>query len=331
MAANVESMFYAGERPWHGLGVRVPAEVPSREAIIHAGLDWSVETRPVFAASSERDLSGAPTADKSSWTEVPHYRAVVRTRDAKPLGIVGDRYRPIQNADAFGFFDAVVGDGQAIYHTAGSLDGGRKVWILAQLPGDLRVGDDITQKFILLMNSHDGSTTLRMLMTPICVVCQNTLNLAMRGAGAEGLAIRHTASAMQRIDEARRALGLANSYYDEFQSHIEYLAAQRFTDGQMVRLAEHLFPGALEEPSTRTLKARNNVIELFAHGRGHQPIRGTAFAALNAVAEYVDHARPVRAADPGGRQETRLTSSWLGSGAALKRAAHVYIEQQLAA
>jgi phage/plasmid-like protein (TIGR03299 family) len=241
-------------------------------------------------------------------------------------------YTPVQNEEAFGFLDSVVGEGQAIYHTAGSLDGGRRVWILAKLPGEIALRHtDVTEKYLLLMNSHDGSTALRMLFTPVRVVCKNTLNLAMSRAASEGIAIRHTASATSRIEEARRALGLARTYYDEFAAEAARLLASPYSDLQMTLLAERLFPTNENEVSTRIKNRREQVFNLFEWGKGHAEIRGTAWAALNAVAEFADHNRSVRARPGENRDEKRLASVWLGSAAALKQTAHRVICEQLAA
>lgn len=321
MAANVETMMYAGQAPWHGLGTRVPQEVTSEEALRVAGLDWSVATVPVLAGVPDQVPVG-----------VEGWKAVIRLGDMKALGVVGDRYRPIQNGEAFTFFDELVGEGQAIYHTAGALDGGRRVWILAKLPGEVVVArDDVTEKFLLLTNSHDGTTSLRMFFTPVRVVCQNTLNLALSQGIGEGIAIRHTASALVRLNQAREALGIANRFYDQFGAEAQVLVRASYGDAQMKELAETILPASEGEVSTRTLRAREKVVDLFENGQGHAPIRGTAWAALNAVAEFTDHFRTTRGADEHARAEARLTSTWFGSGAGLKRLAYETIQQQLAA
>jgi len=312
-------MMYAGQVPWHGLGTPVSTEVTASEGIELAGLGWRIALQPVFVGAGlvQSPISGV--------------KATVRDTDQRALGVVGERYSPVQNEEAFSFFDAVVGDGHAIYHTAGSLDGGRRVWILAKLPGEIVLGqDDLTEKYLLLMNSHDGSTALRMLFTPVRVVCQNTLNLALRRAASDGIAIRHTASATTRIDEARRALGLARSYYDDFAAEAVRLVESPFTDAQMLSLAERLFPAEQDEISTRTKNHRELVVNLFEWGKGHAQFRGTAWAALNAVAEFADHHRSVRTKPGDSRDEKRLSSVWMGSAARLKQSAHRIICEQLA-
>jgi phage/plasmid-like protein (TIGR03299 family) len=326
MPHMIESMFYAGTPPWHGLGTAVEFEVTSADAIKLAGLDWTVETIPVHIARAA-GIDGQITT-----TVVPKCRAVVRSSDNKPLGIVGDRYVPIQNAAAFAFFDQIVGEGRACYHTAGSLDEGRRVWLLAKLPSEIRVRRmDVTEKFILLTNSHDGSAALRMMLTPIRVVCQNTLNIALGLGKQDGIAIRHTASATTRVDEARRAIGIADWYYAEFERQATMLSETRFTDAQMKTLAEQLLPQRAELPSSRVIAMREKVVDLFENGRGHELIRGTAWAALNAVGEFADHHRSTRTHASGSKDEARLASAWFGAGAALKQRAHELIVRQLAA
>lgn len=318
MPANIESMMYVGRAPWHGLGVALPTEVRSHDAMRLAGLDWQVALQPIFSGSNLAQISD--------------HKATVRMSDQKPLGVVGERYTPVQNQDAFSFFDEVVGAGQAIYTTAGALDGGKRIWMLAKLPGEVRVGrDDVTEKYLLLMNSHDGTSALRMLYTPVRVVCQNTLNLALKQGHGDGIAIRHTASATARIDEARRALGLARNYYDGFATEASRLIAAPYSDRQLADLVSVLFPVPAEGMSTRTQNLRAKVTELFEFGRGHEGIKGTAWAALNAVAEFADHHRSVRAKKGQERQEKQLSSTWLGSAAKLKRTAHAFISEQLAA
>lgn len=317
MAHEVETMFSVGVAPWHGLGARVPAEVTSGEAMKLAGLDWRVSTQPLLTARG----------DGSEPALVPSARAVVRETDGRPLGVVGERYLPIQNADAFAFFDEIVGAGKAIYHTAGSLKSGRRVWILSKLPGEVRVArNDITEKFLLLSNSHDGSSALRMMFTPVRVVCQNTLNIALAG-GERAFHVRHTASAPSRIEEARRVLGLSNTFYDSFAATAHRLAASRYTDAQMRELTTELFPGETDKPSSRTANIRDKVLELFETGAGHGEIRGTAWAALNAVAEFTDHHRQSSSQNRDGR----VDSIWWGSGASLKARAYQLIDQQLVA
>ena len=184
------AMMYAGEVPWHRLGTRLDSPATAREAIVASGLDYRVAIKPLVT------LEG---------TDVPQRKAVVRHDTGDVLGVVGNSYVPVQNHQAFGFLDAVVADEGLRYHTAGALGKGERIWMLARLPGSIRVGnsDDLVDKFLLLSNTHDGTTALRVFFTPIRVVCQNTLNLAERNAGQQGIAIMHVSRRSKPASDRR--------------------------------------------------------------------------------------------------------------------------------
>jgi len=171
MAHNIEikdgqaCMFYAGETPWHRLGTQVEKEVTAAAAIRLAGLDWKVEKRPMYIAGQAR-VDGIPVLGP----EIPDKFAVVRTEDNHVLGVVGSAYECIQNAEAFGFLDGLVGEGLAMFHTAGSLFGGRKVFVACKLPESINVGPDRVDKYLLLATGHDGNTLMQVKWTPIRVV-----------------------------------------------------------------------------------------------------------------------------------------------------------------
>lgn len=166
MAANVESMFYVRETPWHGLGVRVNEAPASKEALTAAGLDWNVVQEPIYTETEEL-ING--------------YKANVRDSDRRVLGVVSDRYKVIQNTEAFAFTDTLLGEGVR-YETAGSLQGGRKVWLLAHMPHEYIISGERISPYLLFSNTHDGSGAVKIALTPIRVVCNNTLNLALSTA-----------------------------------------------------------------------------------------------------------------------------------------------------
>ena len=161
MPANVETMFYVREKPWHGLGVEVKEAPTSADALVYAGLDWAVMQENVYTEGG---------------ILVPGYRVNLRSTDNAALGIVSDRYKVVQNEDAFQFTDDLLGEG-VTYETAGALQGGRKVWMLARMPHRYIIAGDEIAPYLVVMNSHDGSSGIKVAMTPIRVVCQNTLNL----------------------------------------------------------------------------------------------------------------------------------------------------------
>ena len=166
MSANVETMFYVRQRPWHGLGTEVQEAPTSADALIYAGLDWEVLQKNVYAEDGSL---------------IPGYRVNTRSTDNAALGIVSDRYKVVQNEDAFQFTDDLLGAGVS-YETAGSLQGGRKVWLLARMPHRYIIAGDEIAPYLVVKNSHDGSSGIKVAMTPIRVVCQNTLNLALDSA-----------------------------------------------------------------------------------------------------------------------------------------------------
>lgn len=224
MAANVESMFYTRTAPWHGLGVRVEEVLGSKEALNQAGLDWKVEQTDVYAASGERILG---------------YKANIRDIDRSVLGIVGDRYKIVQNEEAFAFTDGLLGEGVK-YETAGSLAGGKIVWMLAKLPEKYIISGDAIEPYLVFCNSHDGSGAIRVAMTPVRVVCQNTLNLALKGASRVWSA-RHTGNVMSRMDEARETLQLANAYMSQLGRSINELQAKKLTDKKVLAMIDYVY------------------------------------------------------------------------------------------
>jgi len=316
MPANIATangraaLMYAGEPPWHGLGQRLEAPAAAEEAIAAAGLDYEVSLTPIATYDG---------------LTVPGRKAVVRYDNQSVLGVVSDRYVPVQNREAFGFLDAVVADGGLRYYTAGALGQGEKVFLLAKLPTTIRVkgSDDLVDKFLLLSNSHDGSSALRVLFTPIRVVCQNTLSAALRQGNGEGVSILHKGDLGSKIRAARRVLGLAERFYDQAAEKMDRLASVYPTPAELGSYFEELFPDPGEgQRNTRAVHTREELHRLFEHGIGHDlpAIRQTLWAAYNAVTEYVDH-RAYRGKTEAERASNRLKSVWWGGGARLKERA----------
>ena len=197
MAANVETMFSVREKPWHGLG-RIVAEAPtSKEALKLAGLDWKVVQEPIYT-ELHRVVEG--------------YKANVRDSDRKVLGVVSDRYKVVQNADAFSFTDELLGKGVR-YETAGSLQEGKKVWLLARLPREYIIGGERISPYLVFSNTHDGSGSVKVAVTPVRVVCNNTLNLALSTA-SRSFSMVHTGNIQDKIQEAKDTLFMAEKYMD---------------------------------------------------------------------------------------------------------------------
>jgi phage/plasmid-like protein (TIGR03299 family) len=304
------AMMYVGEVPWHGLGQRLDTPATAREAIVAAGLDYDVVLADLTTTA------GVPVTQK---------RGVVRTDTNEVLGVVGTNYVPIQNRESFAFLDSIVAGGDLRYHTAGALRRGEKIWLLAKLPGQIRVrfSDDISEKYLLLSNSHDGSSCLRVFFTSVRVVCANTLAMADRDGSGEGIAIRHQGNLPSKVRQAQEVLGIAHRFFDDLEGQFDLMARHYPNYSQVSAYYKALVPDPEDGSPSRAQNTRDDLFRLFETGKGQDipQIRGTTWAAFNAVTEYVDHLRPTRAKTPFDRAANRLESSWFGSGARLKEQA----------
>ena len=225
MAANVETMFYVREKPWHGLGVRVEEALSSKEALELSGLDWKVLQQPIYTEREE---------------EIPGYKANVRDKDGKVLGVVSDRYNIIQNDEAFSFTDALLGEGVR-YETAGSLQGGKKIWLLARLPREYIITGERISPYLVFSNTFDGSGAVKVAVTPVRVLCNNTLNLALSTAKRSWSMI-HTGNVQEKLQEARDTLFMAEKYMDELGKEFEVLRAKEMSEAQVREYIEQLLP-----------------------------------------------------------------------------------------
>jgi phage/plasmid-like protein (TIGR03299 family) len=305
MSAGVETMAYAGETPWHKLGTKVDKAMTAAEALSAAGLNWKVEKRPV-------SFVNAGTGKQET---VPDQFAVVRTDKEQALGVVGKVYQPLQNQEAFSFFDAVVQEKLAMYHTAGSLWGGTRIWLMAKLPQEVKVmGVDKVDFFTLLVNSHDGSSGVRMRHTSVRVVCWNTLTAALGEKGRAEFNVRHTVNMGIRVKDAREALGIMTRTSGDFLQAAETLARKKLNS----RLVEEFLAGiGLEKASNTSARFDNkrmDVMRLIESGYGHNlaPIKNSLWTAVNAVTQYVDH-------DNGSRSDDqKLASQWFQGGETMK-------------
>ena len=328
-----DGMMYVGETPWHGLGTKLAEVATSAEAIAAANMGWKVIQTPVYTAipriAITNGVDGQHTVGSVDMKTVEGQLALVREDTSEVFAIMSDGYTPVQNTEAFEFFDALAGAGEAIYHTAGSLKGGRRVWILAKLPGDLKISDtDVLEKYILLVNSHDGSRAFTVMQTPIRVVCRNTMNVALSGNETHFKA-KHTSGIMRRVNDARELLGLSEAYFEMFMRGVERLVDARMTEGDMNDFSRRILgieanakAEDIKEPATSALLA---LPELFVAGQGNGG--ENAWDAFNAVTEYVDHVRPIgrsvatfanRSVDI---QDKRLDAAWFGTGKMLKQGA----------
>lgn len=280
MAANVETMFYTREKPWHGLGVRVEEAPASADALRLAGLDWEVLQEEIYTNKGDI-ISG--------------YKANVRSTDRKVLGVVTDRYKVIQNVEAFEFTDTLLGSGVR-YETAGSLSEGKKVWLLARLPREYIIGGERISPYLVFSNTHDGSGAVRVAVTPIRVVCNNTLNLALDTA-KRSWSMVHTGDIKGKIQEAKDTLFMAEAYMDNLGKEFERLRKIQMTNEQVKEYIELLLP--VEKNATlaqlrNIRKLREDMQRRYFDAPDLKDVGNNAYRFINAVSDFATHADPLR-------------------------------------
>ena len=321
------SFFSVKEKAWHGLGQIVKQYPTSEEAIKHAGLDYEVVKSPLFTNGSEIITDFNHLEMNQNTLEVPNYFANIRTDNNTVLGVVGKDYHIVQNHEAFNFFDAIVGGDEGIlYETAGALGKGERIFITAKLPDYIRVGngDDVTEKYIFLTTSHDGSGSITAAFTPIRIVCQNTLNASLRNM-TNVVRIKHTSGAKQRIENAHKIMGLANTLSTQLENVFNNWTKVRVTDQEVKKLIQLalcpnketldlLKKGAHDEISTLF---KNTIDDAFNYAmlsdtQQMDTTKGTLYGAYNAVTGYFHNVRNYK------NDEAKLQSIVLGGTAQIK-------------
>lgn len=280
MSAEVETMFYTRVAPWHGLGTCVENAPGSQEALKVAGLDWKVVQKPIF--TEEGQLVGG-------------FKANIRDRDNQILGVVTDRYKVVQNEEAFAFTDQLLGEG-VTYETAGSLQGGRRTWIQAKLPQRYIISGDEITPYLVFMNSHDGTGAIKAAMTPIRVVCQNTLNLALSNAKRSWSA-NHVGNINGKLDDARYTLLYADKYMAELGRSIDRLNQIRLSDQKVYEYINALFPladNATEQQKKNLLRMKEDVKARYFEAPDLKHIGKNGYRFVNAVSDFATHSKPLR-------------------------------------
>ncbi|NGY37657.1 DUF945 domain-containing protein [Flavobacterium sp. XN-5] len=321
------SFFSVKEKAWHGLGQIVEQYPTSEDAIKFAGLDYEVVKSPLFTKGSGIIQTADSIEIGSNELEVPNYFANIRTDNNAVLGVVGKDYHIVQNCEAFNFFDAIVGGSQGIlYETAGALGQGERIFITAKLPDYIRVGngDDVTEKYIFLTTSHDGSGSITAAFTPIRIVCQNTLNASLRSM-SNVVRIKHTSGAKQHLENAHKVMGLADTLSNQLEGIFNQWAKVKVTDQEVKKLIQLalcpnretldlLKKGAEDEVST---VFKNVVQDAFAYAmtsdtQQMDTTKGTLFGAYNAVTGYYQNVRNYK------DDEAKLQSIVMGGTAQIK-------------
>ena len=297
MPAEIETMFYtsnqANERfvPWHGLGTPVEESPTSADALRLSGLDWIVEQKPVLVNN----------------VEVERYKANVRNSDNSVLGIVSTKYNIVQNHEAFEFTDALIQQGKdegIRYETAGSLKDGRTIWLLAKLP-EKKILTDAIAPYLCFTNSHDGYGAIKACMTPIRVVCNNTLNIALDQA-TRTWSTKHMGNISSKLEEARYTLQLANTYMGKLADEAGRLANIRMSDDEIQKVLNELFP-LDDDASDRQIHNINEIkSEILACCLSPDLVNflNTKYGFINAIADWCTHASPAR------NTETYRSNNW---------------------
>lgn len=292
---------------WHQLGTTLGAEFTAEQAmeVAHLG-GWNV--RKLAITATEMDDNGVTTV------EVPDRYATARTNPftgaTEALGVVGSQYTPVQNEEHVEFLNALVDDTGAHLETAGSLRDGKQVFITCKLPEHMLVGGvDQVDTYLSVVNSHDGSTGFRAIVSPVRVVCANTLNAAVSSA-KQSWTVRHTAGAKASIEQARQSLDLSFRYAEQFEAEAERMIQETLSAGEWERTLATMF-GAPDRDSTKRVE-RNLVTKLdtirglYNSADTLDGVRGTRWGAYNALTEYLDHYGNVRGSnDVAGKRALR--------------------------
>ena len=278
--------------PWDGVGMNVHGAFSSKEVMQRAGLDWTVSSRKLYLSD------GSP---------VPGVKANVRSTDNKVLGIVGPDYKIVQNAEAFSFMDQVLGEG-VTYETAGALKGGGRVWVLAHIPGEYRFVEDKADPYILFSTTHNGSGAIKVCLTPIRVVCMNTLNLAIKTA-TRSWSIVHKGLMDQKIANAKNTLIASKDYMGALCDEMVNLNEIKLTDTQVYDYVKKLIPMPLDpsEVTRRNVSSkRTELMDRYELAPDLAHVDRSAYRFVNAVSDFATHSTPLRARS--NYRDTRLLS-----------------------
>jgi phage/plasmid-like protein (TIGR03299 family) len=316
------SFFSVNEKPWHGLGQIVTDYPNSKEALIHAGLDYEVVKRKMYTHDGEIN-KGLDFLIRD--IEVPNLHATIRTDTNQVLGVVGKDYEIVQNVDAFSFFDSIVGGEGIQYETAGALGFGERIFITAKLPSYIKVGNnDLIEQYLFLTTSHDGFGSITAAFTPVRIVCNNTLNAALRNH-SNSIKIRHTANAKERLSMAHTVMGISNKISMELEDIFNRWAKLRIEDKEVKKLIQmalapnketlhNLNTGKQEDNSAYFEKMCDNAFEyaMSNETQAMETTKGTLFGAYNAVTGYFQNVRTYK------DSEAKLKSTMLGGLAQIR-------------
>ena len=296
MAHMVETMAYAGEVPWHGLGTKVPADLGPLQMMQKAGFDWTVSKQNMYV------LDGIPVTGK---------KALIRDGDNTVLDIVGDDWNPVQNDEAFEFFHEYCMAGDMEMHTAGSLDNGRNVWVLAKVKESFSIlGDDQVDSYLLFSNPHKYGKAIDVRFTPIRVVCNNTLTMSLNADSKNQVKLNHRTAF--DADNVKQTLGIAHDKFSKYKEVAEFLSSKRFTKESLVNYYNEVFPHTYAGSKGKTVESFDDLtknakaaFDVLHTQPGATKGEGTFWQAFNSVTYMTDHLM-------GRSAESRLNSAWFG-------------------
>ena len=300
MTHEVETMAYAGEVPWHGLGVQVRNDLTPEQMMKKAGLDWSVEKEDMYISSGQK-VSGK--------------KALIRSSDEKILDIIGNDWNPVQNIDAFHFFNDYVMAGDMDMETAGSLKGGKNVFALAKVKESFSInGDDQVDNYLLFSNPHEYGKAIDIRMTPVRVVCKNTLTFSLQSSSKNFVKLNHRS--VFDPDLVKQQMGLASEKFSEYKEMAEFLSSRRFNAETLVNYYNDVFPHTYSkdkevkavEDLTKNAKSAMDVLYTQP---GANYAEGSWWQALNSVTYLTDHKM-------GRSSDSRMQSAWFGQNQARK-------------
>lgn len=276
------------EMAWHGLGTVVDA-MTSEEAMVLGGLDFEVGLKPIYTIKNHQVKNKFYI--KEDLVRVSNNFATYRKDNDHIFAVVGSRYEPIQNTEAFEFFDSIIGEGHAKYETVGALGDGERVFITVKLPESLHINKDTVDKYLLLTMAHDGSGAIVVMFTPIRVVCNNTLSMALEGANK--VSIRHTKNALDRLDKAKEILGIADRHFTTIGEYFNHISKISVTDDDALNFFRYAFDLQVQEEtaklSTRSQNRVNKFNKYYHDGVGQEDIQGNAWGVLNGITGFLQN------------------------------------------
>ena len=280
MSNKSESMFTSRKPVWSEIGHKVERSLSLKHILKAGGLDWTVKQKPVYVAGKL----------------IPNQKANIRDSDGEILGIVGDRYKVIQNSEAFSFVDTLLDEGITI-EAAGSLQNGRRCFMLAKLPDRYMLNDERIDPYLCICNSHDGSLALSIFMMPIRILCMNHLNFALKQS-KRSWSIKHTGNMQDKLREAHGITALSANYMTELCKEINVLNRIKMPEAKVISYIDELTPlpaNATDIQKKNVKSVRDDITTRYFEAPDLKILDKNAYRFINAISDHATHASPLRA------------------------------------